>query len=314
MTEPNTISELLGELPPVNGKQRHGRMVENLPADEYHAHAAMSRSGLVTMAKTPKHYWYKYLSGKYEDEKTHALRFGGAFHTLTLENHKFDDVCVVVPKDAPKRPSISQINAKKPSESTLEQIAYWEEFDAKHKLKTLVKADELAEMKLMAQSVLSEPAAQKVITGAGKIEATFFWYDENYGIDLKCRPDYYRDDGIVLDLKTCASANQEDFEKSVANYYYDVQAYMCMEGIEKVTGKRPTDFIFVCVEKDPPYCTAFYSATDELLEAGRQRFARLADLYAICKKKNHWPGYGHFIRPIGIPHWLNKKLENQTNV
>lgn len=299
---------------PEEKPRTNGRMVENLAADEYHSHASISRSGLVEVGKTPKHYWYKYLSGEYQDKKTNALRFGGGFHTLTLENHKFKDVCAIIPKDAPRRPSITQINAKKPSEDTLKQIAWWSEFDEKNRIKTLIKADELAEMKLMAESVLAEPMSKKVINASGKIEASFFWHDDNYEIDLKCRPDYYRDDGIVLDLKTCESAAGEEFERSIANYFYDVQAYMCMEGIEKVTGKRPASFIFVCVEKTPPYCAAFYSATDELLESGRIRFNHLADIYAACRKKNHWPGYGHFIRPIGIPHWLNKKLEDKTNV
>jgi hypothetical protein len=300
------------DMTPKDAITNSARMVLDLPADAYHAHPAISRSALATVAKTPKHYWYKYLSGQYEAEKTNALRFGGGFHTLTLENHKFNEVCAVVPEDAPKRPSVTQVNAKKPSDDTLAQIAWWEEFDEKNKNKTIIKAGELTEMKLMSAAVLNEPASKKVINASGKIEATFFWHDENYGVDLKCRPDYYRDDGIVLDLKTCADASEYAFERSVADYFYDVQAYMCIEGIRNVTGKEPTDFIFVCVEKKPPYCVAFYVATDELIECGRLRYHRLMEIYSACKKKNDWPGYGHFIRPIGVPQWLAKKVEKNN--
>lgn len=293
------------------------QVIYDLPSEKYHMAAkGISRSGLMEIAKNPRKYWWKYLSGLAETEETNSLRIGGGFHTFVLEPHKFNDVCVIVPKEAPRRPSIAQVNAKKPSEDTLAQIEWWKNFDAANGLKTYIKTDELAEMKEMAQSVLSEPASKKVISAAGHIESSFFWHDEDYGVDVKCRPDYYRDDGILLDLKTCADASEEAFQKSIVNYGYDLQAFMMMEGVERVTGKRPSDFVFVAVEKDAPYCVAFYSATPELLACGEARYHKLMAIYAACMKKNHWPGYGSFVRPINPPEWYVKKLtkEGPSNV
>jgi hypothetical protein len=283
------------------------QLIENLPGSEYHLPIkGISRSGLSLM-DVPKKYWYKYLSGEAEREETKALRIGGAFHTLTLEPHKFTDSCIIVPEDAPKRPSITQRNAKKPSADTVAQILWWDEFNAKCDGKTVIKSDEIAVMKAMAQSVLSEPASRKVINADGIIEPSFFWFDEEFEIDAKCRPDYYRKDGIVVDLKTCADAGEEAFQRSVMNYDYDLQAFMQIEGIHKVTGDRPTDFIFVCIEKEAPYCAAFYTATPELIACGEAKYRRLMKIYAACKKADKWPGYGSFIRPLNMPEWYVSK-------
>ena len=42
------------------------RVVHDMDIDAYHAHHAVSRSGLLLMQKSPQHYWYEYLSGMAE--------------------------------------------------------------------------------------------------------------------------------------------------------------------------------------------------------------------------------------------------------
>jgi len=260
--------------------------------EDYHAHSAMSRSGLSLIDQAPKKYWYKYLSGQHEDNETDALRIGSVFHTMTLEPSEFANR-VSVWSGAPRNTKAGKEEYAAAVEAAGGRI--------------LVKQAEVNNLKGMVSSILSEPAAKKIITGTGKIEPSFFWDDPATGLAVKCRPDYYRDDGIVLDLKTCLDASEAGFKKSILNYYYDIQVYMCLSGIEAVTGKRPSAFVFVAVEKDPPHCTAFYLADETVIASGEARYNRLMEIYAACKKSNVWPAYGSLIKNIGMPEWYMKQ-------
>ena len=57
---------------------------------DYHRHSAISKSGLDVVAKSPLHYWARYLDPKREvPEPTAAMRIGTALHTLVLEQDQF---------------------------------------------------------------------------------------------------------------------------------------------------------------------------------------------------------------------------------
>lgn len=265
------------------------RYEKDLDIAAYHAHPAIGRSGLMEINRTPRHYWWKYLSGKAEAEDTDALRIGQAFHTLVLEPSLFDHRFIVW-SGADRR----TVKGKEEYAAALESG------------KTAIKASEFSELQEMAKGLLSEPASKKILVADGQIEPSYFWQAD--GVDCKTRPDYYRTDGIVVDAKTTQDASAESFSKAIINYGYDIQAFMTMEGIYKVTGTRPQAFVFCCVEKDPPYCAAFYSATDEMLTVGEARFNKLLAIYRECKAQDLWPGYGSQIRPIGVPDWFMNRI------
>lgn len=288
------------------------KVIHGMDIDEYHSNSAVSRSGLMLMDKSPQHYWWQYLSGQAEKIDTAALRIGGAFHMLVLEPELFNQSVAVLPEGAPKKPTITQLNAKKPSDDTVAAIQWWESWNQFAAGKTVVSHDEFKEMQAMADAIKNQRASSKVIVENGKIESSFFWYDPDYQVMVKTRPDYYREDGIVLDLKTTRDASIGSFQKSIIDYGYDIQAFMQMEGIERVTGKRPENFVFVCVEKTPPYAVAFYVADNDMIECGRYRYHNLMSKYSECVHSGIWPGYGELIKPISIPTWFLNKLEREA--
>lgn len=270
------------------------KVVHGMDMDEYQEHPAVSRSGLMEMMRSPQHYHWRYLSGKAEKEDTTPLRVGAAFHTLVLEPDTFHSRAIVW--------------SGKPR-NTKEGKDEYAAAQASANGRVLLKQGEFDDLKDMAAALLAQPASSKVIAKNGKIESSFFWFDDEFKVWAKARPDYYRDDGIVLDLKTCEDASREAFEKSIVNYGYDIQAYMQMEAIKQVTGKAPDNFVFVCVEKDKPHCTAFYVADQAMLECGSVRYARLMSRYAECFHAKNWPGYGNLIQTISVPKWFASKLD-----
>ena len=99
--------------------------------EQYHAlDDYVSKSDLDTFDKSPRHYFLKRLSpDRLPQEQTKAMIIGSAFHSLLLEPNGFPSEFLTVEPFAPKKPTLSQRNAKKPSAATLEAIAYWDEFE-----------------------------------------------------------------------------------------------------------------------------------------------------------------------------------------
>lgn len=258
---------------------------------DYHAHAAISKSHLDQVAKSPLHYWARYLDpNRVVPEPTPAMAIGSAVHTHVLELDQWDARYVSAPDGIDRRTKAGK--------------AEWEAFTTAATGRTVLpKADADLVMR-MAHSVFSHPAAAMLLALPGKAETTHMWTDAATGLQCKCRPDWLTDDGrLLVDLKTTEDAGR-GFAKSIAQWRYHVQASWYLDGIEQATGTRPEQFLFLCVEKKAPYAVAVYAADAEMIAAGAQTAARDLDVLATCKAANAWPGYSDQIEPISLPPWM----------
>jgi hypothetical protein len=259
---------------------------------EYHAHPAISKSHLDQVAKSPLHYWARYLDpNRVVPEPTPAMAIGSAVHTHVLELDQWDARYVSAPDGIDRRTKAGK--------------AEWEAFTTAATGRTVLpKADADLVMR-MAHSVFSHPAAAMLLALPGKAETTHMWTDAATGLECKCRPDWLTDDGrLMVDLKTTEDASPRGFAKSIAQWRYHVQASWYLDGIEQATGTRPEQFLFLCVEKKAPYAVAVYAADAEMIAAGAHTAARDLDVLATCKAANAWPGYSDQIEPISLPPWM----------
>jgi hypothetical protein len=259
---------------------------------EYHAHAAISKSHLDQVAKSPLHYWARYLDpNRVVPEPTPAMAIGSAVHTHVLELDQWDARYVSAPDGIDRRTKAGK--------------AEWEAFTTAATGRTVLpKADADLVMR-MAHSVFSHPAAAMLLALPGKAETTHMWTDAATGLECKCRPDWLTDDGrLMVDLKTTEDASPRGFAKSIAQWRYHVQASWYLDGIEQATGTRPEQFLFLCVEKKAPYAVAVYAADAEMIAAGAHTAARDLDVLATCKAANAWPSYSDQIEPISLPPWM----------
>jgi hypothetical protein len=259
---------------------------------DYHRHLAISKSGLDVVAKSPLHYWARFLDpNRQPQEPTPAMAIGSAVHTHVLELDQWDARYVTAPDGIDRRTKAGK--------------AEWEAFTTAATGRTVLpKADAELVMR-MAHSVFSHPAAAMLLALPGKAETTHMWTDAATGLQCKCRPDWLTDDGrLLVDLKTTEDASARGFAKSIAQWRYHVQAAWYLDGVEQATGTRPEQWLFVCVEKKAPYAVAVYAADAEMIAAGAQTAARDLDVLATCKAANAWPGYSDQIEPISLPTWM----------
>ncbi len=82
-----------------------------------------------------------------------------------------------------------------------------------------------------------------------------------------------------------------------------------MDGVERATGKRPEQFLFLCVEKRAPYAVAVYAADAEMIQIGAEAAARDLEVLATCKAAGAWPGYSDQIETISLPPWMRPKAD-----
>ena len=264
---------------------------------DYHRHLAVSKSGLDQIAKSPLHYWARYLDpNRVWPEPTPAMRLGTAFHTHVLELDQWDKQIAVAPGDINRR--------------TKEGKEQWAAFEADAKRKTVITADDAEVVMAMGRSVWRHPAAAMLLHWQGKAETTHMWTDPTTGAECKCRPDWLTNDGnLIIDLKTTEDASPSGFQRSVANYRYHCQASWYLDGVEAATGHRPDQFIFICVEKKPPYAVAVYAADAEMIHIGAETAARDLARLVECKASNTWPGYSDQIEPLSLPAWMRPRAD-----
>lgn len=267
-------------------------VIADMTNEQYHSHSAISKSSLDLIRRSPLHYYIEKI-GTDEDLKrkqTKAMNVGTAFHLLALEPDKFDAHVAVSP----------ELN-----KATKEGKATWAAFEAANQGKILLRPDDMEDLREMAKMIQAHPAAKFLLQGKGMVEASIFWRDDIYNADCRARPDWMRDDGLLIDIKTCEDASPAQFDRHFWNYRYHVQAAFYLDGYKAVYGKESPGFVFIVVEKKPPYAVSVRMITPEYTEIGRRAYLENLETYAKCLETGIFPGYGNEVIEIHPPAWAN---------
>lgn len=257
----------------------------DMPEADYHASDALSNSGMkLLLSKSPRHYQYQYLEGNQRD--TPALAFGRALHCAVLEPEKFAAEYVVAP-DWNK-------NTNKYKDWKSEQTAQ------------IISASESQVITDICSSIKAKRSALSLLQMDGKNEVSLF--AENDGVRFRARIDRLLTAHVAIDLKTCQNASPEGFERDSYNYGYHMQAYFYGWIYECVTGHELKDFVFLCVEKEAPYCVGLYRASPEMLELGKRDVERAIAIYKESQKRGIWFDYDDRIIPLGLPRYAENRL------
>lgn len=324
--------------------------------DAYHGGEGVSNSMLsVLREKSPMH--LKALRDVANDNRpapTPAQRIGTAFHMLVLEPELFDESYVlpmVLPEDAlstiddlkaalkeagekvsgTKPELIERLKAVRPDAKIADELK--QKYAISNAGRTIISIEERDQLYAMREAVMAHPAANKLLTGAKYVtEHSVYARDPQTGVTRRVRPDFWRFDGIVGDLKTTEDASQEEFARSIAKWGYDVQhpyyldtLNLALEQAAKDTGagaaefdartsRHPTSakaFVFVVVEKKFPHAVQAYVLDDESVAVGRAKYRKSLDTYAECVRTGIWPGYSDgSVQVISLPQWHLKQYEH----
>jgi len=165
----------------------------------------------------------------------------------------------------------------------------------------------------MTDSVLAHPTARALLEQDGYPEVSLF--TEVDGVPVRARFDFLpaRSERrtVAVDLKTTVSAAKSDFEKSVAKYEYPVQRAWYLDAYTELTGDTDAEFVFIAVEKEPPYLVAVYQLPTVWAEKGHVMADRARKLWAACIESGAWPGYPSDVQLLDEPTWHVYEFEEK---
>lgn len=184
----------------------------------------------------------------------------------------------------------------------------WEEWQQNNPGRIVLSPEVWDQLHAMAAAVHAHPAAGALLTSVpGEAEKSVYWNDPTTGVLCRCRPDWWREDDVLVDLKTTDDASPEGFAKSMANWRYDVQDPFYTDGVKIATGRNVKAFVFIAVEKKPPYAVGVYVLDSASRDIGRATYQHDLKVYAECLANDNWPGYGDKIQTINMPTWHANK-------
>ena len=260
--------------------------IHEISNNEYHASEGISRSMLMDFKRSPHHYWYKHISGKYiKEDSTPAMNLGSAVHTLVLEVMKFDQEFFVTEQETMPRkgtPALQKVLDEANGRIVLPNSLYIQALE----LTKAVKSNE--DCLLLLEDC--------------HVEQSIYFTHKQTGLQIKVRPDAWLG-SMIIDLKTAADASHKAFQREAVNRGYFTQAAMMSYALESIDQELES-FIDIVVEKSEPYPIAIYQLSDNAIEAAKKQFDDLMLGLKYCMDNNSWPSYG--IRTLEIPKWAEE--------
>jgi len=277
-----------------------------VPFQDYLKIDALNCSTLKKVNQSPKHA----LAAKTAPSvRTPALVFGDAVHAKILEPDRFEDE-YVQGLDIPKK-------SKADKEA-------WKEFNLENEGKTVLKAEEMEHLHRMEEAIFQHPIADALMRGEdGHNEVTMLWEDPDTDAPCKGRTDRitkFEGEGVIIDLKSTRDSSPEAWGKDAARFFYHSQAAWYLAGAEAIApygasyslenGKKRR-FLFVCVEKTPPYGVTVQELNDEAIDAGARLNRIWLRRWLACKNSGNWTSYPNHIINQQLPQWALNHANSQ---
>lgn len=252
-------------------------IIADMSAAEYHGADAVGKSSLWTLhTKTPAH-----VSGQ-EDESNSDMDFGTAVHCAVLEPHRFDAAVIRGPEDR--------------------RGNKWKDALAEHPSSLVLPSPVFDRVLRLRDTVMRDPIVQNLPSEFAMIEHSAFWMDFETAVKCKCRPDLYRgDQSLIVDLKTTGDATKHTWLKRAMDMGYHVQDAWYSDGWALADGGDVDTFLFLVIERDPPYAHAIYELGLSERDLGRRIARKALERYATCLKANDWPGHENGVQVMTFP-------------
>ena len=255
---------------------------------EYHGRKThLSSTNIRTFKKNRKQFNYSLTHDLVKQTK--SMADGTAVHAFFLERDKFDTDFVIKPVDMRLSTKLGK------------------EWAQEHQSKIIIDSELGNNLYEMEKSFMDSPA-KLIYDIKGQTELSYFW-DDLGTIKGKCRPDWLSDDGsIVVDIKTTTDASPRGFQKSISTWGYHLQLGWYLRGLRKL-GLPAEQFIFIAIEKTPPFCVGVYKADRDMINFAMKELDQLMPEIQTAMVSKEFPDYTPEIMSLGLPPWMIEKKQ-----
>ena len=266
-------------------------VVSNLPFEDYLARPEFGSGAFKAINRSPKKFHWDYIL-KNEKEMSEDLDFGKIVHSALLEPEDFKTRFIVQPKFD-----------KRTKEG---KRAYQEWTDTLPPNAMVVSEERAQDLTGMIESIKRHKRASDLLC-RGESEVSIFGNCDD--VPVKGRLDFLVTDsdaskkptGIyIVDVKTTQDAAFRAFNASMLRYSYWIQAGLYSWLAERAFN-LPVIFVFLAVEKKPPYEVGLYVADETVIDCGREAVRRGIKTYKECKQTNIWPGICEDFKTLSMP-------------
>lgn len=276
-----------------------------ISADEYHAHPAWGASMLEDFRQSRRTCYARHVAKtEPKPEPTDAMKLGTLVHLRLLEPATYSQRVSVMPDMTPDG---DPWNMRKPSHRDA-----WAKLEAEVAGSgiTLIEKPQREQIEAIAESVLGNWHARRLLERDGQPEYSIFWTDKETGLPLKCRVDWWST--LPLDLKTTCDPSPEAFSRQCAQLGYDRKRAHYLAGIAAHVGESlPLVHLAVGTQPYYPCCPYDLDDTDANGKSRGQRQWRqtLRDL-AACLESGDWAEpYEKQIVSLRLPNWAHHSDE-----
>ncbi len=262
----------------------HPGMHDNVPADVYHATAAVSSTGILDLLDSPSTFawWATQPGGR---PSTQAMEIGTAAHAYVLE-----------PKEFERRYYLTEpgfTRGRKGDKEGAEQM----EAAGRRQLK---RAD-FDLVRRIADAVYACHPAREILDAEGAAERSAAWIDAG-GVPCRARFDLDRviSMGLIADFKTASDPHPDEWcqqaeirGKAVQAAWYP-RGYLAASSLAGPGQEAEPDFVWIVAPRSEPVTADRVwvgRPSKRWLAAARDDVERALDLWRACAAAGKWPGY-----------------------
>jgi hypothetical protein len=232
----------------------------------------ISASDLKNFLKSPRIYFYNKNNKKDNVDERH-FAIGSATHEFVMEPELFDEN-YAVSKKFDKRTKVGK-----------EEFA---EFQLKNEGKTIINEVEMEMVKEMSASCKMNKTFLDFMEDS-IYEVSAYTQDEETGLLLRMRPDILpQTKNSIVDIKTCRESSLKSFKSDCFSYGYSLSGAFYSNFLKR------ENYVFVAIEKTPPYQTSLFTLNDEMMDYGRHQYRMGLDLMKWSIDNNYWCDYVEF--------------------
>lgn len=257
---------------------------------------------LIMSASQLKNFWdcpQRWIGG-YEDKSTPSTDWGNIVDCKFLAPHLWDERFAICPANY-----TNEKGEENKWDFKSKDRRAWRDAQGD---KQIVKADEHDEAIHASLALkMDKTIAELHRCSQKQVHVTCDYEDAATGlkIPLKCMIDMVPSPlhplfgNSLADLKTCANASPEPFEKQAAKNGYDLSGALYVDIYNAASVEKRQDFRFVIQENFDPWITGLRMLDAEFLENGRLKYQLALRIYAQALATKKWPSYEDLARERG---------------
>lgn len=254
--------------------------------EEYFALPYPSNSKLLKLRDSPKHLRHDLDT---PTETTPAMKFGQAFHMAVLFPKLFFETYGILPEGDGRTKEV-----KEAKEKVISQFG-----------NNVISMSDYDKISCMKEELSKHPKANALLSSVShdNRERVIIWTHQPTGLKCKAKIDGISEHNLAIDIKTTNDASLKEFMRSLHTYGYHRQASYYLQGLNAL-GIMAKSFIFIAIEKEPPYGIGLYNIDHESLAIGHAENLNALYLWKECEEKQQWLDYNEGkIVDISLPNW-----------